>query len=123
LGLMSEQHQHSPPPGRQIGQGDKYDLVKLFLRSRLGVSVEDWIRDNRAQAGGSYYALADELNAMFRKKYGADAPRVTFESIRRWDPDGEFQRKARERQAPPAADPPAAPPVRFRPPEMVEEAE
>lgn len=115
LGLMST---NSPP----VGQGDKYTMVKLLLKDVKGQTVEAWIRAGRRQnPPRSYYALADDMNALFRGEYGRDAPRVTFESIRRWDPDGEFQRKVRERQESQTADPATAPPVQFRPPEMIQE--
>lgn len=94
---MNEQLPSPPPPPPPIGQGDKYALVKSLLRRKKRVTVEAWIRNGRDN-GQSYYTLADELNTLFRAEEGkenaASAPRVTFESIRRWDPDGEYQRKA-----------------------------
>jgi outer membrane translocation and assembly module TamA len=116
---MSEK---SPP----VGQGDKYTMTKLLLKATRGQTVEAWIRVGRRQSPPrSYYALADDLNALFRQEHGRDAPRVTYESIRRWDPDGEFQQAVRARQqaGQPAADPAAAPPVQFQPPEMAQEVE
>lgn len=108
---MTSPPQHPPGP---VGQGDKYQMVRLLLKGETSLSVEDWIRAGRSKQseGNSYYALADKLNAMLRKVYGdsGEAPRVTFESIRRWDPDGEFQRSARERAAETPDNPGGPPP-------------
>jgi hypothetical protein len=107
--------QPETPPTSNVGKGDKYALVMMLLNRRLQISVEGWIREGRAR-GDSYNRLSDELNHMFREEYGEGphTPRLTFESIRRWDPDGEFLKAARNRAA--ATDPAPAPPVQFQAP-------
>jgi hypothetical protein len=112
-----------PTPPQSVGKGAKYDMVVMLLKHRRnGVTVEDWIRAGREE-GHSYNRLSDELNAMLREEYGEDnTPRLTFESIRRWDPDGEFQRAATRAQTT-RADAAGPPPVHFRAPETTMENE
>lgn len=109
------------PNSKPVGQGDKYAMVRLLLKEEKGQTVEAWIRaGRRANPQASYYALADDVNELFRKRYGnhKDTPKVTWESMRRWDPDGSFQQAARDNQqrttnaGDDSADP-AVPPVQF----------
>lgn len=106
---------------KPVGQGDKYAMVRLLLKEEKGQTVEAFIRaGRRARPQVSYYTLADEINEMFRQRYGnnRDTPRVTWESMRRWDPEGSFQQAARDAQqrttdTTEESIEPAIPPVQF----------
>lgn len=100
------------PPGVEqtsdIGKGYKYMLVKQVL----GIEPDEWIAQRRAvrpgsdRPGMSYSQIAGDLNTVLA---AANLNvRVTHESIRRWDPAGEFLRGH--------AEPGAVPPAVFRPP-------
>lgn len=92
----------SPPPAREtttsgVGKGYKYDYVRQILR---GQEPELWIREQRErgkrESGKStpYSEIAEELNRLIKQRDRNARVRVTLESIRRWDPDGEFARRA-----------------------------
>lgn len=122
-----EHPENAPPPGSEQrsdnradtarGQGYKYMLVKTVLK----VEPSQWIAQRRTPASGSkrpgmsYAQIAEEMNAALT---AANVPvRLTHESMRRWDPEGEFVRSFDDDDET-AADPPpeAVPPAIFRTP-------
>jgi hypothetical protein len=102
----AEHPENAPPPGTtessDLGKGHKYMLVKTVL----GFEPDQWIAERRTQRPGSkrpgmsYAQIAEEMNALLA---AANVPvRLTHESMRRWDPAGEFLRNFdREEPEPP----------------------
>jgi hypothetical protein len=125
MNMPNREHpENAPPPGTtessDVGKGHKYMLVQQVLK----VEPDQWIAERRApkpgsiRPGMSYAQIAEEMNAALA---AADVPvRLTHESMRRWDPAGEFLRtydkdKATEPEA--EAEPTTeVPPAIFRTP-------